>query len=269
MTTRAQTSVQLFTVREPLENDFEGTLERLAALGLQNVEPFDFVGNASQYEKALAATGLAMPTAHSMVLPAEELPNRPLMDVPPLDQTLEEAAALGVKTIFHPVRVAWNTKDDVKLLADGLNAAAERAASFGIRVGYHNHAWEVQHEFDGLVGLEYLSTQLVPEVKLEVDLFWANLGGAVLPVLLESLGNRVQSVHVKDGTKLAPRYFGFGVVGRDELHQVPAGQGDVDLAGALAAAQAAEYRVIEYDVFDGDIFDGVKQSFDFLQEQQA
>lgn len=267
MTTRAQTSVQLFTVREALERDFEGTLERLASLGLKNVEPFNFVGNSERYAKALTATGLSMPTAHSMVMAAEVWPNRPLMEVPPLQETLEQAASLGTKTIFHPVRTTWETKDDVRVLADGLNSAAEEAASYGISIGYHNHAWEVQHEFDGLTGLEYLTTLLAPEVKLEVDLFWATLGGASLPELLNALGDRVEAVHVKDGMKLEPRYFGFGAVGRDELNQVGAGQGEVELADALAAAKFAKHHVIEYDVYDGDVFDGVQESFNFLEGQ--
>jgi hypothetical protein len=47
--------------------------------------------------------------------------------------------------------------------------------------------------------------------------------------------------------------------------QTPAGQGDVRLAEALAAAPALQYAVIEFDGYDGDVFDGVEQSYRWLQ----
>ncbi|WFR67058.1 hypothetical protein P9139_21375 [Curtobacterium flaccumfaciens] len=49
--------------------------------------------------------------------------------------------------------------------------------------------------------------------------------------------------------------------------QTPAGQGDVRLASALAAATALEYAVIEFDHFEGDVFDGVAQSYEWLAAQ--
>ena len=40
------TSIQLFTVREALEADLDGTLAALAARGFTAVEPYDFVRRA-------------------------------------------------------------------------------------------------------------------------------------------------------------------------------------------------------------------------------
>jgi hypothetical protein len=41
---------------------------------------------------------------------------------------------------------------------------------------------------------------------------------------------------------------------------VPAGQGAVPLAEALAAASALEIAIVEFDHFDGDLFAAVEQS---------
>ncbi len=68
-----------------------------------------------------------------------------------------------------------------------------------MRVGYHNHWWEVERDFDGRHGLEVLADHLAPEVVLEVDTYWATVGGADVPALLGRLGDRVVALHIKDG----------------------------------------------------------------------
>jgi sugar phosphate isomerase/epimerase len=92
----------------------------------------------------------------------------------------------------------------------------------------------------------------VPEVALEVDTFWATLGGADTPALLRGLGERVRFIHVKDGA-----------ITDDTEQQLPAGRGDVDVPAILAAAPQA-LRVIEFDAYAGDVFEGIAESFAWL-----
>ena len=75
----------------------------------------------------------------------------------------------------------------------------------------------------------------------------------------QPFGDRVIAVHVKDGT-LDPE----AVKAYPPADQVPAGQGAVPLAEALAAASALEVAIVEFDHFDGDLFDAVEQSRVFL-----
>ena len=89
---------------------------------------------------------------------------------------------------------------------------------------------------------------------LEVDTYWAQVGGADTPALLAALGDRVRLVHVKDGT-----------LDGDIDTQQPAGSGEVDVAAILAAAPRA-VRVIEFDAYDGDVFAGIAQSLAWLRE---
>ena len=66
---RGPVSVQLYSVREQIAEDLEGTLERLASLGFTNVEPYGaFVVGSDLYAAALASTGLSAPSAHAGVL---------------------------------------------------------------------------------------------------------------------------------------------------------------------------------------------------------
>ena len=145
--------------------------------------------------------------------------------------------------------------------ADTLNARAELAKTYGLRVGYHNHDHELRSIIDGQTALELFAANLDPAVVLEVDVYWATASGQDAPALLRRLGDRVKALHLKDG----PMREGISTA---ELptDQKPAGQGDVPLAEVLAAAPGAEFGVIEFDHYDGDIFDGVAQSFTHLVE---
>ena len=114
----------------------------------------------------------------------------------------------------------WTTLDDVQSIADRLNTAAAKAADFGLRVGYHNHWWELEHRFEGRTALDQLVDRLDPRVVLEVDAYWVAVGGVDPVEYVASQADRVRFLHLKDGP-----------VTRDNKQQVPAGQGSMPLAG--------------------------------------
>ena len=87
----------------------------------------------------------------------------------------------------------------VQAVAAELNAMAARLAADGLRLGYHNHDHELAPLPDGTPALETLAAALDPAVLLEVDTYWAAVGGQDVPALLGRLGERVQYLHVKDG----------------------------------------------------------------------
>lgn len=241
----AATSVQLYSVRDAIAADLGGTLDRVAAIGLTNVEPYGFVDRADEYLRALDAAGLVAPSAHAPVIDADEP-----------QQAFAAAAALGVTTLIDPFIPAerWQTLDQIAALADRVNALTAQAAAHGLAFGYHNHAWELSTVVDGRPALEVFVDRLDDAVRLEVDTYWASVGGADAPALLRALGDRVPLIHVKDGT----------LDGATEA-QVPAGSGEVDVRAVLAAAPDA-IRVIEFDDYRGDVFDGIAASFAWLKE---
>jgi sugar phosphate isomerase/epimerase len=264
-----QTSVQLFTVNQDLEADLDGTLAAVAARGFTAVEPYDFVRRAQPLTASLAAHGLSAPTGHaflaseSFVLPDGSGTTVP---VPSHDEVFAAAKTLGMSTVIDPYTAPdrWSTLDQIDETARLLNAAAEAGAEQGIRVGYHNHAHELEATFDGVTGLEVLASRLDPRVVLEVDLYWAARAGVDSPTLLRTLGDRVVAVHVKDGT-LDPE----ATAAYPPADQVPAGQGSVPLAEALDAASALEFAIVEFDHYNGDIFEGIEASRIFLDERSA
>lgn len=265
----ALTSVQLFTVKDALESDLDGTLAEIARRGFTAVEPYDFVRRAEALAAGLSAHGLAAPTGHAF-LASESFVNPDgsgtTLPVPTSDEVFDAAEVLGMRTVIDPYTAParWETRAQVEETARLLNAAAEIAERRGLRVGYHNHAHELEAQIDGVTGLELLADLLDPRVVLEVDLYWAARAGVDPAALVAKLGDRVVAVHVKDGTLDAEAIKAY-----PPADQVPAGTGAVPLAQALDAASALEFAIVEYDAYAGDLFDGIEQSRRFLDERAA
>ncbi|QRP43557.1 sugar phosphate isomerase/epimerase [Amycolatopsis sp. FDAARGOS 1241] len=237
-------SVQLYSVRDAFAADPADTLRRLAAIGFTQVEPYGVVENVAALSSGLQAFGLTAPTAHAKLIGEDQ------------HAVFAAAKQLGIAVVIDPLvkPEQWQDPADIAATATALNAAAKVAQEHDVRVGYHNHWWELESRVDGRSALEVLAEQLDPAIALEVDAYWATAGGENAPELLRRLGQRVHAIHVKDGA-----------LATDASGQVPAGQGSVPLPEVLAAAPQA-LRVVEFDRYDGDIFDGIAASFAYLTE---
>ena len=141
------------------------------------------------YALDFAENGLAAPTTHVGLLSGNQ------------DEICELAVELGIQTIIEPYvdPARWQAEADISQIASELNEAAKRAARYGLRVGYHNHHFELESKISGVHALEVFADRLAPEVVLEVDTYWAYAGGADVPALLNRLGDRVVALHLKDG----------------------------------------------------------------------
>lgn len=239
--TRPEMSVQLYTVRDRLAADPEGTIAALAGIGFSAVEPFGLPDVPAAVRAAITAHGLSAPTAHGSILahPAE---------------TLAAASALGVRTIVEPYQDPGRFADraSVAAVAAELNGAATLAAAHGIAVGYHNHDAELRGSIDGLAPLLLLAELTDPSVVFELDAYWAAVAGVDGAAVATALGDRLVAVHVKDGDPAG---------GVDA--QVPAGLGSVPLAAVLAAAPHAR-PVVEFDIVPGEGWDAIAASAGFV-----
>jgi sugar phosphate isomerase/epimerase len=237
-------SVQLYTVREALAEDLPAALDRLAAIGFTRVEPYALTTYGPALAKALPAAGLTAPTAHQQFVGRDDA-----------DAVFAAAAELGVGTVVDPrvPRERWTTADGVRAIADELSAAADRAAAHGVAVGYHNHAQELEISHGGRTALELLADGLDERVALEVDVYWAAVGGQDPAALLGRLGGRVRALHLKDGPVTA-----------DTRDQVAVGRGSLPIADIVAAAPTA-LRVVELDDTRGDRFAAVADSLAWLR----
>jgi sugar phosphate isomerase/epimerase len=239
-------SVQLYSIREALKADLPGAVARLAAIGFTAVEPFDVVGDPAGLRAALDANGLSAPSAHARI--GEEAD---------LGRVFDAAATVGVETVIHPAspRELWAAPDGIAVVADQLNRAAEKASGLGLRVGYHNHHWELLNAVDGQPALERFSDLIGPDVVLQLDTYWAAVGGQDVAALLGRLGDRVRLVHLKDGP-----------ISQDNSAQLPLGRGAMPMEDILSAAAAAELGVLEFDDYAGDVFEGLAEGYAYATD---
>ena len=241
-------SVQLYTVREPLAADRDAVLRRIAEIGYRAVEPYDPTNDPKGFRPVADDLGLTVSGTH-----ASALLNREPAEV------FDAVATLGTDQVIVPAGIAaeqFTTRDGLQRAADLLNGLAEQAAGAGMRIGYHNHWWEIEPRIDGRHALEALADLLAPEVFLEIDTYWAAVGGADVPALLRGLSSRILALHVKDGP---------GV--KEEPH-VAVGQGIMPVPEILAASPDT-WRIVELDSCAGDIFEALAGSHDYLTELSA
>jgi sugar phosphate isomerase/epimerase len=242
-------SLQLYSVRHALDDDLEGTLNRVAGIGYRQVEcSYRLYSRGPQVARALRDNGLAVPTMSSSLVD---------VDVAPIFSAARDLGATAVIDTFIPEQF-WTSEEDVDRIAGHLNAAAVTAADYGLRVGYHNHWWELERQFAGRTALEALVDRLRPEVVLEVDTYWVAVGGEDVVALLRRLADRVRFLHLKDGP-----------INHDNLQQQPAGQGKMPIPEILQAAPQVEVGAVEFDEYAGDIFDAIAASLAYLSERSA
>jgi len=236
-------SLQLYTLRNAISKDLPGTIKKVAEIGYTQVEPYNFVATAKELGAALKENGLTAPSGHAPLMSQDQ------------DEIFAAAKELGITTVIDPFLPAehWQKAEDIQATAAKLNAAAKKGAEYGIRVGYHNHAWELESSIEGRTALEYFESLLDPELVLEVDTYWAAVGGQDPVELLNRLGDRVKFIHIKDGP-----------LNKDNKAQQPAGQGKVPVMDVIAAAKSLEVGVVEFDDYSGDIFEGINESLSFL-----
>ena len=215
--------VQLYTVRNDLARDFEGTLARVAEIGYREVE---FAGyhnrSPSDVRAILSRLGRAAPASHV-----------------PLDQFRRDidGAIADAKTVGHEYLVVpWldpsqrRSIDDYRRLAEELNRFGEKVRAAGLRLGYHNHDFELG-AMGGSVPLDMLFDRTDPNlVVFELDLYWVTKGGADPLTYISRYPGRVHLVHVKDSA------------GPPEHRQVDVGKGTIDFGKILSRREQAGIR---------------------------
>jgi sugar phosphate isomerase/epimerase len=243
-------SVQLYTVRDALSADLPGTLATIADIGFTNVELFGFVDRADEYAAALQQAGLVAPSGHARLLDADEQD---------LERIIAASVTVGLGTLIDPHvdESRWTTREDVEAIARQFNDLVPRAADSGLVLGYHNHAFEFSNRIDGTSAFEVFAGALADDVVLELDTYWAKVGGDDPVAVLGRLGDQVRFLHVKDGDG-----------SHDDKQQVAVGNGVMPVRDIVAAAPQAQ-QVIELDDHDGDVVQAVRDSYAFLAGAHA
>jgi sugar phosphate isomerase/epimerase len=250
-------AVQLYTFRETsrpgpagLGLD-EATLAAIAETGFLGVETVDVPGgDPVAARRALDALGLQVASSHSWADPS---------DADAIERASAAIAELGSTRIIVSGG-PFASVAEVDALADRLNAAAVAAGRNGLRLGYHNHSSEMR-ALDDIPLYRRLRDRLDPAVDFQVDIFWVVVGGADPATVIDDLGDRVVSLHIKDGLSLP------SAADAEPFVNVAVGQGVIDVATAVAAADrhpGIEWLIVEFDYCDGPPIEAVRDSYAHL-----
>jgi sugar phosphate isomerase/epimerase len=239
--------LQLYTVRDVIEKDFEGVLASVAAAGYKEVEPTTYAKlSPAQVRAVLDRVGLIAPSTHVQ-----------LVDGPGLDRQLA-----GYQQIGHHWAAArgadgggWppppSTPDSVKRDADVYNKIGAAGKPYGVKVLIHNHTFEFEPFPDGSTPYEALLTATDPAyVAFEMDIGWARVAGQDPLAWFAKHPHRFPLWHVKDMADLAT--ITRIKSQRDRLTAakiVPVGLGDIDYKPYFAHAADAglEHYYVEQD----------------------
>ncbi len=240
--------IQLYSVREPLEKDFEGTLDALKAMGFEGVE---FAWNYGKLEPAplaafLKKKGLLCCGLHTSL--------KDLQDGASL--SYQYAKAIGTPCITTSC-CAKDELDNWDQTIAGLAKAGLVAAQKGLRFTYHNHAQEFQTLIEGQSLLDRLYARTdAATVKAELDTAWIFVGGSDPAAYIRRHAGRVPQVHMKDYSATKKTLIEIG-------------QGDLKFADILAAAREAkaEWAIYELDASTlGDSLVSARQSIQQLKK---
>jgi sugar phosphate isomerase/epimerase len=246
--------LELYTVRDLMKTDVEGTLAKVAAVGYREVEFAGYFNHSPADVRAiLDRHGLIAPSAH---FPFEALGAG-------WDPVLDACHTIGHQWAV----IAWipaerrKTADDWKRIAESFNTTGEACKRAGVRFGYHNHNMEFapvegRLPFDLL--LEGTDRALV---DFEMDLFWITFGGGDPQAYFSRFPGRFPLVHVKDmAAKPRPDIPPDSVM-RD------VGKGRIDWKGIFARSQQAgiQHYIVEHDS-PGDAIASIRASYEYLKQ---
>jgi sugar phosphate isomerase/epimerase len=238
--------IQLYTVRQALDADFAGTLQRLAGIGYQEVE-FAWNRGPSPAETRLLLrdAGLTAPSTH---LTVEDFDSK-------WSETVSAAHAIGIEYLV----LAWidadqrKTLDDYHRWAARFNQYSKAAREAGFTFAYHNHAAELT-PIDGRIPYDILLGETEPEdVSFEMDIYWVLDGGGNPLAYFARWPGRFPLLHIKGRTAGG--------------QMVDVGAGSVDWAAIFGHTKQAGVRhsFVEHDDAT-DPFASAAASYSYLRQ---
>jgi len=226
--------LELYSVRDALKNDPQGTVRAVTKLGYQAVEfyapYFEWTdAQAKQMRQLLDDLGIKCYSTHN---------DEKYFSAQNIERARDLNLILGTKYMV----LAWSDpKPDVdgwKTLAASLNAAAEKLEPAGLKVGYHNHQAEWK-AVDGRRPMEILAANTKPTVMLQLDVGTCLEAGGDPVAWIRANPGRIRSIHCKDWSR-----------DPDKGYKVLFGEGVADWKGIFQAAESvggAEFYLIEQE----------------------
>ena len=242
-------ALQLFSVRDDMAADFEGTLKKVKALGYDGVEFAGLFGHdAASIKRMCAEIGITPISAHV-----------PLVDMLNDPNLLETYKEIGCSYVVIPYLTPEYRPGQPKFfeVIEAAKTLGKKANELGMRLCYHNHDFEFD-KIDGEYALDILYREVPAELlEPQLDTCWVNVGGENPAAYIRKYAGRIEIVHLKDfvGRKSENMY---ALIGIDENEKKetngkfefrPVGHGVQNFPEILAASKevGAKWVVVEQD----------------------
>ncbi|MFO8128961.1 MAG: sugar phosphate isomerase/epimerase [Bacteroidales bacterium] len=185
--------LQLWTLRNAIQEHTMETLKQVGRIGYDHIEPYGFDGEfygypAKAFRKITEDLGMKLTSTHTGIT----LSNA--------DLHIEQAVEAGLEYLVLPTPGdrKMEDPDDVKIFAEEMNRIGEKVQKAGMKLGYHNHSFEFQ-PMDGEIPFDILLRETIPElVCFQLDIYWMIEGGRDPVRYFQDHPGRFELWHVKD-----------------------------------------------------------------------
>jgi len=226
--------LELYSVRDALQKDPEGTVRAVAQMGYQCVEfyapYFEWTeAQAKSMRKLLDDLGVRCYSTHN---------DDNFFSNENLGKARDLNKILGAKYMVWAYSQPQAGVDGWKAIAEKLNAAADQLASAGISPGYHNHDAEWR-PVDGVRPMDILAKNTKPSIMLQLDVGTCLEAGSDPVAWIRSNPGRIRSLHLKDWSSDPAKGY-----------KVLFGEGDAKWKDIFAAAESVggvEYYLLEQE----------------------
>jgi sugar phosphate isomerase/epimerase len=245
--------LQLYSLREQFKGDVEGTLKLIHDWGITAIEGGGTYGMSEEDFKALL-------NKYDLHVRSVGTSYDDLNDVDGIIKNARDFGAKYVMCAWIPHEGDSFTIEDAKKAVALFNKAGKKMKEAGITFAYHAHGYEFRPYEDGTL-FDYMARN-ADDFKFEMDVFWAQHGGADPLELLNTYPDKFALLHLKDMEK--------GVTGNNTGHEdvetnVVLGTGQIDIAGLVkrAGELGLEYLFIEDE--SSRVVEQVPQSLTYLR----
>jgi sugar phosphate isomerase/epimerase len=221
-------ALQLYSIKDIAEQDFYHAMHIAKQVGFDGVEFAGFYGKeAIETKKYLDDLGLLPAGSHSGLNAV----------VDKFHETMEYNSVIGNKYVAVPyLSEQFHSADGMKTVAEYLNIACENAKKYGIKIGYHNHAFEFTVIDEGKRLFDILAENTVSDIFLQIDTLWAVKGGVDVLEYCKKYKDRLDTLHFKDIS--------------EEGKDTELGRGLIDFVSILNVSDVIDWCILEQEQFD-------------------
>jgi sugar phosphate isomerase/epimerase len=249
--------LQLWSVRDAMRADTEGTLQRIGEIGYSFIEAASYADgkfygmDPIEFKNLVNAKGLDFLASHT----GKALPDSSNWDeiMAWWDVCIDAHAVAGVSYIVQPFmcQKGYGSTEDLQRYCEYLNIVGEKCNAKGIRFGYHNHDGEFNNPLeDGSVRYDYMLNNTDPDkVFFQLDIYWIIVGGKDPIDYFNRYPGRFEHWHVKD-------YEEIGASGKIDFEPV----------FASAEVSGMKHIIVEVEKYNFEPIVSVEKSFQFLME---